>query len=133
MRVLMDTHFLVWAIYDDSKIPAELMDLLSDDNVTVEYSIVSLWESEIKHRKHPDKFDYRASDLNYYAQLSDYRQLDLAPEHIYALSGLKDEKETGHKDLFDKMLIAQARSENMLFVTHDKRLLAYNEPCVRYF
>ena len=133
MRVLMDTHYLIWAIYNEKKIPAELMDLLSDDGVTVEYSAASLWESEIKHVKQPEKHEYSASDLSYYAQLSGYQYLALQPDHIYKLGSLKDEKETGHKDPFDRMLIAQAKSEGMLFVTHDKRLLAYNEPCVKYW
>ena len=133
MRVLLDTHYLVWSMYDISKLNDEVMELLEDETNVIEYSIVSLWESEIKHMKYPEHFSFSSADINHDAQAAGYHMLDLEPYHIFALSGLKDEKETGHKDPFDKMLIAQARSENMLFVTRDKRLLAYNEPCVRYF
>ena len=43
-------------MYDSSRLPDDLADLLNDKNVWIEYSIVSLWETEIKHLKHPDAF-----------------------------------------------------------------------------
>ncbi len=133
MRVLIDTHILIWSIYDDSRIPKELMTLLSDENVIVEFSILSLWEIEIKHQKYPDKFTCTAADLEYYAILSGYKMTDLETSHIYALGSLKHDETVKHNDPFDKMLIAQAKTEGILFATHDKRLTAYNEPCVKYF
>lgn len=133
MRVLLDTHYLIWSLYDSSRLPAELISLLEDENVWIEYSIVSLWETEIKHLKHPDLLGFTASDVLYDAQNAGYHMVNIEPVHIFALGSLKDHSDSDHKDPFDRMLIAQAKSDNMLFATHDKRLIAYNEPCVRYF
>ena len=133
MRVLLDTHYLIWTMYDTSKLSDEMIDLLEDEANDIEYSIASLWESEIKHLKHPEAFAFSSADIHHDAEAAGYHILDLEPYHIFGLSALGEERGSGHKDPFDRILIAQARSENMLFVTHDKRLLAYNEPCVRYF
>lgn len=133
MRVLLDTHFLIWSMYDSSRLPEKLTEILKDENVWIEYSIVSLWESEIKHLKHPDSFEFTASDVLYDAQNAGYHMIGVEPLHIFTLGSLNDHSDSGHKDPFDKMLIAQAKSENMLFATHDKRPTVYNEPCVRYF
>ena len=132
MRVLLDTHYLIWSMYDSSRLPQELIRILKDESVWIEYSIVSLWESEIKHLKHPESFEFTASNVLYDAQNAGYHMVDIDPSHIFALGSLKSTG-TDHKDPFDRMLIAQAKSENMLFVTHDKRLTAYDEPCVKYF
>jgi len=133
MRVLLDTHYLIWSMYDSSRLPEELIRILEDENVWIEYSIVSLWESEIKHLKHPESFEFTASDMLYDAQNSGYHMIDLDPAHIFTLGSLKDCSDSGHKDPFDRMLIAQAKAENMLLVTHDKRLTLYGEPCVKLF
>ena len=133
MRVLLDTHYLIWSLYDAPRLKAELIDLLEDEVNEIEYSIASLWESEIKHLKHPAAFEFTSADIHHDAQSAGYHIVDLEPDHVFALGALEDEGDTGHKDPFDRMLIAQAKSENMLFVTHDKRLLAYNEPCVKYY
>lgn len=133
MRVLLDTHYLIWSMYDSSRLPAELVTLLKDKDTWIEYSIVSLWETEIKHLKHPDVFEFSASDLIYDAQNSGYHMINIEPFHIFTLGSLADEGDTNHKDPFDRMLIAQAKSENMLLATHDRRLVAYDEPCVGYF
>lgn len=133
MRVLLDTHYLIWSMYDSSRLPAELAELLMDENVWIEYSIVSLWESEIKHLKHPDRFEFTASDILYDAQNAGYHRVNIDPSHIFTLGSIGSEETAGHKDPLDRMLIAQAKAENMLLATHDKRLIDYDEPCVRYF
>ena len=69
----------------------------------------------------------------YDAQNAGYHMVGVDPTHVFALGSLTDRSNSEHKDPFDRMLIAQAKSENMLLVTHDKRLTVYDEPCVRYF
>lgn len=133
MRILLDTHILIWSLYNSTTIKEELKDLLEDELVEVFYSTVSLWETEIKHIKYPETFEFTAADIHYDAQSAGYHSLELEPGHTFVLGSLSDEGSTGHKDPFDRILIAQAKSENMLFVTHDKRLLTYNEPCVKYY
>ena len=133
MRLLLDTHYLIWSMYDVSRLDPELYDLLTDEMVEIHYSTVSLWESEIKHLKHPDQFEFTSANIYHDALSAGYHMTGLDPAHIFALGSLTDEGNTGHRDPFDRILIAQAKSEGMLFATHDKRLLTYNEPCVIYF
>lgn len=133
MHVLLDTHFLIWSLYDSSKLPEELINLLNDDDVWIDYSIVSLWECEIKHLKHPKEFVFTASDVLYDAQNAGFHLVEIEPTHIFALGSLEYEGGEGHKDPFDRMLIAQAKSENLLFITRDKRLTGYNETCIKLF
>ena len=133
MRVLLDTHYLIWSMYDSSRLPSELVAFLEDENVWVEYSVVSLWECEIKHLKYPDQFEFTASDVLYDAQNAGYHMVDLDPMHIFTLGSLEYRGTYDHKDPFDRILIAQAKSENMLLATHDRRLTDYGEPCVRYY
>ena len=120
-------------MYDSKRLSQELCDILNDENVWIEYSIVSLWESEIKYQKHPEEFEFTASNIQYDANNAGYHLIGLEPSHIFTLGSLQNDTDIKHNDPFDKMLIAQAKSEGMLFVTHDKRLLAYNEPCVKYY
>lgn len=133
MRVLLDTHILIWALYDTSRLKNELQELIKDEANEICYSVVTLWETEIKHLKYPRDFEFTSADIHYDSHTVGYRVLDLDPMHIFTLGSLEEEGKSGHKDPFDRMLIAQAKSEGMMFVTHDKRLLAYNEPCIKYF
>lgn len=133
MRVLLDTHYLIWSMYDSSRLPDELVSLLRDENTWIEYSIVSLWECEIKHIKYPDQFEFTASDIVYDAQRAGFHMVDIDPMHIFALSSLEYSGASNHKDPFDRMLIAQAKTENMILATHDRRLTDYSEPCVKYY
>ena len=66
-----------------------------------------------------------------YCQQSGFQSLMLKEKHIYTLTGLKrEETAPPHKDPFDRILICQASTENMMFVTHDSLMLGYNEPCI---
>ncbi len=57
--------------------------------------------------------------------------MDLEPAHIGTLCRL-NEPTRRHKDPFDRILIAQAKYENVYLLTHDKRLADYGEDCVQY-
>lgn len=84
------------------------------------YSIVSLWEVEIKRLAHPDAMPVSARQLAGYCEQSDFQRLLVREKHIFALEGLKrEENALLHKDPFDRMLICQASIENMMFVTHE--------------
>ncbi len=132
MNVLLDTHFLIWALYDHKRLPEALIELLTDRNTCAEYSIISLWETEIKHIKHPDDFVFSAEELRKDAQAVGLHMLDLEPEHIMGLHMLKAPVNLKHNDPFDRMLIAQAKAENIVLITHDSRLSAYGEECVAF-
>ena len=129
MHIILDTHLLLWALYDSNRLPKGFREIVEDDDTDIEYSIVSLWETEIKHNKFPEEYPFNCDDLFRDAQMAGLHMLDLKPMHIGALGGLNKPKEK-HNDPFDRMLIAQAKSENSYLVTHDKKLDSYNEECV---
>ncbi len=134
MRYLLDTHILLWALTGDAKLPERAKDVLYNPDNKIYYSIISIWEAAIKRLKHPDKITKLAPDeLIYFCTDADFHCLTLRPKHIYTLETLsRPDDAPPHKDPFDRILISQAKSENMLFLTHDDSLTSYSEPCIIY-
>ena len=132
MHFLLDTHFLIWAMFDSKSLPDDVRTIIEGEDSYVEYSVISLWETEIKHMKHPNEFEFTSDEIYEYAQAEGYHLLELKQPHISMLKNLQEPVKK-HKDPFDKMLIAQAKHENIYFLTHDKRLVDYGEECVQYF
>ena len=128
MHIILDTHILIWSLYADYKLPERMMQLLQDENVWINYSVISLWETEIKHIRHPREFGFSSADIEADARMAGFHMLGLEPRHISALGSLTDIKD--HKDPFDRMLIAQAKADNMVLLTRDSRLPLYRESCV---
>lgn len=131
MKILLDTHILLWTLSDDARLSDKARKLIENEENDIYYSIVSLWEVEIKHLLHPDVMTISAEELTKYCEQSGFQELLIREKHIFALAGLKREEGTPpHKDPFDRMLICQADTENMIFVTHDSLIPGYNEPCI---
>lgn len=90
------------------------------------YSTVSVWEIAIKHRLHPQSIPCSGVQFIGLCDEADMDCLPLSNAHIIALEGLA--RQVGappHKDPFDQILISQAISEDMVFLTHDKMLQYY--------
>lgn len=132
MRLLLGTHILAWFHTEDAKMSSKAWNLIMNDENSVYYSPVSIWESEIKHNLHPDDFPFSGKRLDELSKESGMNFLPLLSEQIALLNTLKysPAAKRPHKDPFDRMLICQAKAENMLFLTHDELIPFYNEPCV---
>ena len=131
MKILLDTHILLWAISNDERLSEKARKLIENVDNEIFYSIISLWEVELKRIAHPDVMPVSAQQVADYCQQSGFQSLMLKEKHIYTLTGLKrEETAPPHKDPFDRILICQASTENMMFVTHDSLMLGYNEPCI---
>lgn len=131
MKILLDTHILLWALTDDEHLPERARDLILDGHNEIYYSILSLWEIELKRLAHPQMMPVSSNVVAAYCDQSGYLQLPLRARHIFALSGLRrTEDAPSHKDPFDRMLICQASAEEMRFLTHDTRIAEYIEPCI---
>lgn len=131
MKILLDTHILLWAISNDIKLPEKARKLIENEENEIYYSIVSLWEVELKRLAHPTAMPVSAEELTEYCEQSGFQRILIREKHVYALAGLKrDENAPSHKDPFDRMLICQASTENMMLVTHDSLIPGYNEPCI---
>lgn len=131
MKILLDTHILLWAVSNDVRLPAKARKLIENEENEIYYSLVSLWEVEIKHLAHPDAMTVSVEELAEYCEQSGFQRILVREKHIFALESLtREETAPPHKDSFDRMLICQAAMENMMFVTHDFLIPSYNEPCI---
>ena len=133
MKLLLDTHIILWAFSDDNRLSEDARMLIIDRDNTVYFSLVSAWELSIKHMLHPDQFVLSAQEFCDLCKASGYYQLPLEDSHIITLESLKQKKNVKqHNDPFDRMLIAQAKSEGMVLLTHDRMAGLYEEKCLMY-
>lgn len=130
MRLLLDTHILLWALLDDPRLSEKARSFLLDEKNTIYYSSLSLWEVELKHLRHPEQMSVNAQNVSVYARASGFHLLNLRENHIFTLPTLQRAVNAKlHNDPFDRLLICQAKYEKMTFLTHDALLKDYNEPC----
>lgn len=132
MRYLLDTHILIWSIMADDQLSKEAYRIINDTENSIFYSVVSIWEVMIKQMKSPTRIPFSGVELAEYCKKAGFIHLSMIQEHAFLLSSLKrDEQAPSHNDPFDRIFIAQAKAENLLFLTHDKTLKYYNESCVK--
>jgi PIN domain nuclease of toxin-antitoxin system len=123
MRLLVDTHLAIWSVSSSKRLSASARQLLTDPANVLLVSVVSLWEIAIKRAlpQRADPFPYSARRSLEMLRDSGYELLDLCPEHAVAVEQLP----LLHTDPFDRLLLAQARTEGMTLCTGDDQLAAY--------
>ena len=131
-NILCDTHILLWALLKTSKLPTKAKELLTDADNKIFYSSVSIWEVAIKFLKKPDKIDNISPEkLVELCDGSGFTELRLRARHVLQLQTLsRPDDAPPHNDPFDRILLAQAKAEDMTFLTHDSLIAAYNDPCI---
>ena len=117
MRLLLDTHVVLWWLTDDVALSGEMKDRL-DDDPDVWVSSVTVWEVAIKEAI--GKLGRPENLLEEILQ-SGFRPLPITHDHALAAGRLP----LLHRDPFDRMLVAQARVEEMTLVTHDPQIHRY--------
>ena len=131
MNVLLDTHIILWALKNDPQLPAKAKNVIDDLGNNIFYSTAAIWEIEIKHNARPDKIKINGEELSELCRKAGYEMLPIMDGHVKALAGLKRPADAPtHNDPFDKIMLAQAKSEGFSFLTHDSLILQYNEACV---
>ena len=132
MKILLDTHILVWVHTNDKRLSEHARSIISSNNNVVYYSPISIWESEIKHSLYPSDFSFSGKRIDELSRRANLNFLPFLPHQIFFLNTLKYSLDAPkkHKDPFDRILICQAKSENMLFLTHDELIPYYNEACI---
>ena len=132
MNILLDTHVIIWALTDDPRLPGNARELISSPDSIILYSAASLWEIALKNQKSPDKCPYREKEIADYCRRSGYEPLGILPEHIFAVRDLavRGDRYLGNHDPFDRILIAQAKTEDCLLLTHDTMMGNYDERCI---
>ena len=119
MKYLLDTHSLLWTIFEPDKLSAEAQEIILDRNNIICISIISLWEISIKQNigrlNIPDKFyevvrqgGFEILSLTI-SQIEQYKTLPLY-----------------HRDPFDRMLIVQAQQQKLIFITRDSEINKYD-------
>lgn len=132
MKLLPDTHMIIWALTNDPRLPYEARELINSPDSIVFFSTVSLWEIAIKNQKNPEKCPYHEKDIMRYCLESGFEPMNILPSHILAVRGLKVRPDRTFSDLdpFDRLLVAQAKSEDCTLLSHDRNLENYEERCI---
>ena len=124
MKLLVDTHLLLWAASKPSSLPGAARDLLSDAGKQPYFSVACMWEIVIKGALGRPDFVVDASRLRRGLLDHGYLELPIEGPHALAVASLPGL----HRDPFDRIQIAQARIEGMLFLTSDATLANYGDP-----
>jgi PIN domain nuclease of toxin-antitoxin system len=124
VKLLIDTHLLLWAAGVSRKLTKSVQVLLNDPENELYVSAASLWEISIKNSREDLDFqlDVRLFRRNLLA--NGYKELPIMSEHAIAVQDLPQI----HKDPFDRLLIAQATVEGILLLTADRQIAKYPGP-----
>ena len=123
MRVILDTHIMIWAIQGSPRLSTVARDVINDDNNDVYFSSVSLIEISVKRKVHPESMPFNAREARKLFIESGYEELPIDSSHTEAM----DDLPLLHRDPFDRMLLAQAQAEGMKLLSHDNRFPAYGD------
>ncbi len=131
MKILIDTHIAIWAVLNDIKLSEKAKEILLDNKNEIFYSTASVWEIMIKHMLHPDKIRMNGSLLGKGCEDNGYEVLPILNKHVSTLETLKrQENAPKHNDPFDRVMVAQAKAEGMMFLTHDLLIPYYMKPFI---
>ena len=122
MRLLVDTHTFLWLMESPEKLSERASDECSDPANSLHLSAASLWEIQIKSQLGKLVLDVPLRELVAAEVINGpFELLPIRAEHVLAVGDLPPQ----HNDPFDRMLIAQARTEDMEFVTSDSVIGQY--------
>jgi len=119
VKVLLDTHLLLWWLADDEHLPARAAATIADPSTEVIVSAASAWEISIKQAA--GRLD-APEDLLDAIAANDFGTIPITVDHAMAAGALPPH----HADPFDRMLIAQAQLEGFTLVSVDSRFSDYD-------
>ncbi len=123
MKFLLDTHIILWAAGQPDKLSETARNMIGDNSNTLFFSAASIWEIVIKKGLGRNDFKVAPDRLRRMLVLNDYVELPVTAEHALKVETLLKL----HKDPFDRILIAQARSEGMILLTVDNIVVKYGD------
>lgn len=124
MRLLLDTHVLLWAVGSSRRLSEEARGLIENPENDVVYSAASLWEIAIKAGLR--RRDFRIDVEAFHAALPEVGLTELPIRAAHAVRVVELPKI--HRDPFDRMLVAQALGEPLVLLTNDEILARYPAP-----
>jgi PIN domain nuclease of toxin-antitoxin system len=114
VRLLLDTHVLLWWLSDDRKLPKSARDVIANPDNEVLVSSASAWEISIKAAL--GRIEIELDDLEQAIVHNGFRPLPIGLRHALTAGRLP----SVHRDPFDRMLVAQASVEELRIVSHDR-------------
>ena len=124
MKLLLDTHLLLWAAGQPDRLPAQARALVDNEDNELIFSAASIWEVVIKSAMGREDFKVDARVLRRGLLDNGYGELEIAGEHVVAIDNLT----LTHKDPYDRVLVAQAQVEGILLLTADPLVARYQGP-----
>lgn len=124
MRFLVDTHLLIWAAFDDRRLSDEGRQLLGDHSNKLFFSSASMWELAIKSALPAKPLNFDPAKLRKGLLYAGYEELAVTGDHALEVANLP----RIHRDPFDGILVAQAKSEGLVLLTSDSTLVRYGKP-----
>lgn len=131
MKYLMDTHVLIWAALESEKLSPYVRLIINDNAHEIGVSTISFWEISIKTRQ--GKFSFSNIELEripLYVHDMDFTVIELTERETTTFHRLSVKKE--HKDPFDQMLIWQAITRDLIFISKDSWLSLYESDGLRH-
>ncbi|AMP72549.1 type II toxin-antitoxin system VapC family toxin [Ralstonia solanacearum] len=122
MKLLLDTHLLLWAAGQPDQLSPQALALIENPAHELVFSAASLWEVAIKRGLGREDFRVDPRLLRRGLLDNGYLELPITSEHAVAVDGLPPL----HKDPFDRILVAQSLVEGMLLVTADPIVAQYH-------
>ena len=124
MKLLLDTHLLLWAAGEPDRLSTDARTLIEAPENELFFSAASLWEIAIKRGLGRDDFKVDTRLLRRGLLDNGYSELPIGSEHAVAIEGLP----SIHKDPFDRMLVAQSMVEGITLLTADAYVVQYPGP-----
>ena len=130
MKILLDTHTLIWALGTPEKMPEYIVEMICNESNDIYVSAASLWEISIKNKKSPEKMPFTATQIRDYCQRAGYYFLSLSIDSVATFDKLTFKN---NNDPFDQILVSQSIANNMRFVTHDERIKQFGIDNIEFF
>ncbi|HXO31243.1 MAG TPA: type II toxin-antitoxin system VapC family toxin [Candidatus Acidoferrales bacterium] len=124
MKLLLDTHLLLWAAGEPRRLPKQARILIDNPDNELLFSAASLWEVVIKRGLGREDFAVDARLLRRGLLDNGYSELPIVSHHVVAIDSLPPI----HKDPFDRILVAQATVEGVTLLTNDSLVSQYPGP-----
>ena len=123
MNILLDTHVLIWMLQDSPALSEDAREILASYETKMYFSSVSVAEISIKHSVHPEGMVLSGIETSDVLPKLGCGALDFTPKHAAMLDSLP----LLPRDPFDRMLIAQAKTEGMKIMSHDLQVPQYGD------
>lgn len=122
MKYLIDTHILIWFLEGNVSLSKRAKNIIIDTDNQLFVSIASLWEMTIKMSIGKLKLSKTLPEIIAQMESDGINTLSIEEEHLLTLLALPFH----HNDPFDRLLIAQAQTENLVLITDDSKFNSYN-------